>query len=601
MSDNNGPAELVGAPNGMRLRSASINESLGRPFRVEMEVVVEGKFLPSKDVLGTGMALQINLDKAEKRFVHGLVSEFHYLGSSTAQVHAYRVILRPWLWFLSRAINCRIFSHSTIPDIIKLVFSKYGQMDVEPFGLEGHRQKEFVVQYRESDLNFVTRLMEDEGLYYFFKHTDSRHTLVLCNSNHIHAEVPKFQSLPYLPPEARGRAQVPCIDSWEITSRVESNIYTTKDFDFEKPDSALLFTRSLPRNHQIDDFEIFDYPGEFREDVDGDNLARFRVEEQHALAESFAGRSNARSIYCGTLLSMTHHPIDDCNAQYLIVSTLLRVTGHALSSGDILSGSTYCKISALPNSTPFRLPRTTPKPHISGAQTAKVVTRQGYEIDADAYGRVRVKFHWDRREDSEATFEQRSCPVRVSQLWAGAGFGGIHIPRKDQEVIVEFLEGDPDRPIITGRVYNFANEVPYELPKHQTQSGIKSWTVDSVAPHYNELRFEDEPGKEEIFIQAERDKTVKVKRARSTNVGSSDTLAVGGSRSVAVKQNLTVKVGDKAGKYSLSAVDSIELVCDKSSIKLTPTGIELNGVRIAIDGMDVVSANAPMVKLNCPK
>jgi type VI secretion system secreted protein VgrG len=575
------PLSFIGPPgvDGLHLQSLVAWESLGIPFQLELLVTSEAE-LTAAQVLGQPVTVSVNVDPLPERNFNGLVAELAFRGGD-AKSSMYRLLVRPWLWFLSRATDCRIFQQKTIPDILKQVFRGHGFSDFEE-ALQGqYDPREYVVQYRESDLNFVSRLMQDAGIYYYFKHTKDTHTLVLCDSLAAHEPNPGYETLPFRPEDRQRQEHVDHIDHWHVTSRVETIGLSTTDFNFEQPLADLSVRRNLPAKFAQSAFESYDYPGGYTTMPDGDARLRVRLEEQEAQLERASGHSNSRGIVTGKLLSLEEHPLAGFNREYLIISSTLRVENHDLASGAGAHGPPSCEFTAQDSSVSFRSVRAATKPLVHGAQTAVVVGPEGEEIWTDKYGRVKVKFHWDRSPDAN---ENSSCWIRVSQLWAGSGFGGMHLPRIGQEVIVEFLEGDPDYPIVTGRVYNGLNATPYELPKHLTVSCIKSHTSkDGRQNAFNELRFEDAKGAEEVYIHAERDKNVEVRRNRSAKIDKDDSVTVGGNRSVEVTGNLEVRVGKDGGVYKLDASDSITMTapnfillkCGDSSLRIEPDSITI--------------------------
>jgi type VI secretion system secreted protein VgrG len=579
-----------GGVQGLHLLSMQLVEGLEEPYRVELSLRSQNA-LAAAQVLGLPVCVNVNLGEAPARHVHGLVSELAFLGRDAAD-HFYRVVARPWLWFLSRASNCRIFQELTVPDILKAVFREHGISDFEESLSQSYTAREFVVQYRESDLNFVSRLMQDVGIYYYFKHERAKHTMILCDACASHEPAAGYEALPYAPPDRQRAELVDHVDRWEVVSRVETGGLVSKDFDFEKPLADLIVARSRPAEHPQGGFEAFEYPGGYRETAEGEALLKLRLEQQACAIERNLAHSNGRGVCAGRLLTLKEHPVTALNREYLILTAALRIDNHDVESGG--SGALPdCQFQALNSEVQFRPERAAPRPRIHGAQTAIVVGPKAEEIWTDEHGRVKVKFHWDRTAASD---ESSSCWIRVSQLWAGAGFGGIHVPRIGDEVIVEFLEGDPDRPIITGRVYNGLNKTPYELPLNQTQSGIRSHSTQGGRQDArNELRFEDAIGKEELYLRAERDKNVEVKRNRTTHVMEEDLLQVDKNRRVEVTGNLDVLVGSDGGVYRLDASESITLTapkfillkCGESSLMIEPEKITItSGARsqVVVDG-----------------
>lgn len=602
----NQPLLLEGLPaaKAAHVLSALVSEAVGEPFSIELAVRTVESLDPA-EVLGHSLTLSVNITAGDARRFNGLVSELSFQGGD--KKHAlYRITLRPWLWFLSRATNCRIFQHLAVPDILRQVFSLHGFSDVEASLSNTYEQREYVVQYRESDLNFVARLMQEAGIYYYFKHEQSIHTLVLCDSIASHEPAPGFEKLPFFPLDRQRAELVDHVSRLGVTSRVEAGVLSTGDYNFEQALAvpSLRVSRTLPSSvHAQGSYEWFDYPGDYTTTKEGEDRLRIKLEAQESALERVTGHSNSRGIAAGRLLALEKHPLDRFNIEYLILSVTLHAENHDLESGGWGGAGVACDFAAIDSRVQFRSPRTASKPVIHGAQTAVVVGPEKEEIFADEHGRVKVKFHWDRAPGAN---ENSSCWIRVSQLWAGVGFGALHLPRIGQEVIVEFLEGDPDRPIITGRVYNSFNSAPY-LPSTNTQSGIRSQSTKGGGPqNFNELRFDDAIGREEVYIQAERDKNVLVKRNRSASVKQDDALTVVGDRRVEVQGNLEVLVGSTGGVYTLAATESVTvtapksilLKCGDSSISIEPEQIVITAgkqARITLDADVVAQSKADSV------
>lgn len=538
MIESKGPVTLSGAGwvKSAHFLSMHAAERLEHPFVYELEVVSDSPELSPNDVLGEEVTVSV-LIEAELRHYSGIATSLQALGVQ-GESHVYRVVLRPWLWLLSRTANCRIFQDQTVVDIIKRVFRDRGFSDFEERLTASYEPRAYVVQYRETDMHFVRRLMEDEGIYFYFAHEPGRHVLVLCDSLSAHEPTPFHEALPHLPPGRQRAMQVDYLETWEVVHEVESGAFALTDFDFLAPSAMLEVTKAEPEGHFHGDYEVFDYPGHYTDTGRGEAIAKLRLEEAKATASRARAEGNARGLLVGSLFRLSEHPLASANREYLVVSQQTSLRGHALESGGRQDGpTTRVSITAIPSDRQYRPARTSPKPVIYGAQTATVVGPEGEEIWTDEYGRVKLEFHWDRQCPGD---EASSCWVRVAQVWAGSNFGGMHIPRIGQEVIVTFLDGDPDRPIITGRVYNADNMPPYELPANATQSGIKSRSSKGgVATNFNEIRFEDRRGHEELFIHAEKTQTTKVKGSQSIGVDGSRSISVGGEQSTTVTKDET--------------------------------------------------------------
>jgi len=517
-------------------------ESLGRLFQFDLDLLSSDPNIDFDKLLGQNVTVRLELPDDQMRYFNGFVSRFSQEGS-VDDFNAYSMTLHPWLWFLTRTADCRIFQEMTVPDIIKQVFRDHGFTDFEEALSGEYRSWTYCVQYRETDFNFVSRLMEQEGIYYYFKHEANRHMLVLSDSVSSHDPFPGYEKIPYFPPDQHLIREKHHIHEWTISREVQPGVYALTEYDFENPKANLMVKSAISRNHAQSNLEIFDYPGEYVTAGEGDTYVNARIQELQAEYEQAQGQANARGLAVGSLFQLTDYPREDQNQEYLVVSATYELESDAYSSGSSsASEDVYaCSFTALSSKQQFRAERTTPKPLVQGPQTAVVVGPSGEEIHTDKFGRVKVQFHWDRYGKKD---QNSSCWVRVAQLWAGTQWGGIHIPRMGQEVIVEFLEGDPDRPIITGRVYNNDNMPPYELPANATQSGIKSRSSkDGSADNFNELRFEDKKGDELVYIHAEKDQARVVENDEAIQVGNDRTETIGRDRSLEVGRDKSETVG----------------------------------------------------------
>lgn len=494
-------------------RSMSGREELGSLFQFELDLLSEDFGIKLDDVLGQSMTVQLNLPDGEFRYFNGVVSRFCQV-EPFGEFASYQATLRPWFWFLTRTSDCRIFQNKTVPDIIKEVFRDNGFSDFKESLSGAYREWEYCVQYRETDFNFISRLMEQEGIYYFFTHEDGKHTLQLSDSISAHGSIAE-PDVPYFPPSENVERDLDFIHSWSISHDLQPGAYAHRDFDFKNPKANLEAKLSNPFPHDKSDYEVYDYPGEYLTSDEGNNYVRTRLEELHAQYERVRGDGNVRTLYTGGLFNLTGYPREDQNREYLVVSATYDLRGSVGTGGgeeEVYS----CSFEAISSQQPFRSPRNTPKPVVQGPQTAIVVGPSGEEIWTDEFGRVKVQFHWDRYSEND---ENSSCWIRVSHPWAGKAWGGIALPRIDQEVVISFIEGDPDRPILTGRVYNADNMPPYELPANATQSGVKSRSSKGgTGENFNEICFEDKKDEEQLFIHAEKDMEIHVKNDRLETV-----------------------------------------------------------------------------------
>jgi len=583
--DTNHPVNFR-SPLGSKLvvQSMSGDESLGRLFDYRLELLSQDFELHFDQVVGQKVTVALELPQ-DKRYFNAYVTEFRYMGQVDRYAR-YQATIRPWLWFLKRTSDCKIFQEKKVPDIIKEVFRDNGMSDFEDRLTGDYRKWEYCVQYRETDFNFVSRLMEQEGIYYYFEHYEDKHVLVLADDMGAHKPFPQYETVPYCPPSGQmSMQQDDHLEYWEVTQSIQSEQFAIQDFDFKKPRVDLLSRFNETGNHAypIGNPEMYDYPGDYVESDEGVNYVEIRLQELRGQFETVSAGGPCRGMSAGCLFTLEDYPRDDQNKEYLVlaVSHQINDTSYISSGGEISEELYDGQIAVMDSQTPYRQERTTPKPMVQGPQTAIVVGPDNEEIYTDEFGRVKVQFHWDRYGERN---ENSSCWIRVSQLWADAKWGAMHIPRIGQEVIVSFLEGDPDKPVITGRVYNADCMPPYDLPANKTQSGLKSRSSKEGTPaNFNELRFEDKKGSEEVYLHAEKNLTIDVKNAEAETVGASITTNAGASisRSAGADINRTAddNITDKAGKnITTESGKNMKLTSGGSYELFTNLGIHLKAM-----------------------
>jgi len=526
----------------------SAREELGRLSEFQVELLSPQAALDFDKILGQGVTVKLELPQDKTRYFNGFVTRFVQRGMH-GRYYIYHATVYPWLWFLTRTANCRIFQEKTVPDILKEVLESHAAADVK-FELTAHyRTWEYCVQYRETDFNFVSRLMEQEGIYYYFKHDEGRATMVLADSYSAHEPFENYGQIPFVQSDRLMRPEHERITEWHLAREIQPGAYVVTDFDFKKPSTSLKVSHKIKRNYERSTSEVFDFPGEYDQTADGEHYVHARLEELQTEFEVVQGSTNARGLAVGRLFKLSGQPRQDQNCEHLVVKTEMELEyGEYEAMGG--SGASYsCRFSVIKSSEAFRPARVTPKPIVQGPQTAIVVGPAGDEIYTDKYGRVKVQFHWDRFGKSD---ENSSCWIRVSHAWAGKNWGMIALPRMGQEVIVEFLEGDPDEPIITGRVYNAEQMPPYDLPANKTQTGVKSRSsLKGSGANFNEIRFEDKKGAEQVYIHAEKnqdnvvenDATHSVGHDRKKDIGHDESTSVGNDRTEKVGNNETITIG----------------------------------------------------------
>jgi type VI secretion system secreted protein VgrG len=572
-------------PDVLLLQALQGHEGISTLFRFDLELLAEDDAIPFDKLVGQNVTIRLALAEDHERYINGFVSRFAQ-GRSDVRFTHYHAEVVPWLWFLTRTADSRIFQDMSVPEIIKNIFHKHGFSDIHEALTRTYTPWDYCVQYRETDFNFVSRLMEQEGIFYFFEHERGKHTLVLADAPEAHRPCPDQSRARYWPEGGMGEWEG-TVTSWRMEQELRSGRYSLRDYHDQMPNKALEVTEptsiTVGRNGR---FEIYHYPGAYAPlfnepdqrlgavEPEGRRLVKLRMQEEESSHLVISGASFCRAFSAGQRFELTHHSRRDANGPYVLTA----VQQTAVQTPDYVSGSDidepyHNSFTCIPHRVPFRPPRRTPKP-IMHTQTAIVVGKAGEEIWVDKYGRVKVQFHWDRQGEAN---EHSSCWIRVAQNWAGKRWGAMFIPRIGQEVIVDFLEGDPDQPIITGRVYNAEQMSPYELPGEQTKSTLKSLSSKGGGG-FNEIRFEDKKGQEQIFVHAEKNQDIRVK---------TDALEwIGRDRHLIVKHDqLEMVEGDK---HLQVTGDHHEKVDGTVSLKVGMDLQEKVGMKHALDaGMEI--------------
>ena len=516
------------------LRAFSGSESISQLFHFNLDLLSENDSLSFQDIVGKPVSITVQDADGDDRFWHGFVSRFSQ-GHQDGKLTAYNAQMVPWLWFLTRTSDCRIFQNKKVPDIIQKVFKDLNFSDFELKLYGNFAPRDYCVQYRETDFNFVSRLMEEEGIYYFFKQTADKHILVLANDPAAHEAAPKQAKARYAAIDPTSFEDV--VSTWHYHEEFRTGTWTQTDYNFETPSTDL----KVAVNGK-NPYEIYDFPGQYGVRGEGDRLAKIRLQEQTAPTAVSSGTSVCRNFSAGFKFTLEDHYRSDWNQPYLLTTVRHTATqgGGYTVGGAADEDSNYSNnFECIPFSTPFRPQRVTPEPVVQGCQTAMVVGPGGEEIYTDKYGRVKVQFHWDREGKKN---ENSSCWVRVSHPWAGKGWGSISIPRIGQEVFVDFLEGDPDQPIIIGRVYNAEQTPPFGMPGGAMISGVISNSTKGGGGN-NEISLNDTKGTELINIHAQYDQQKKIEHDERVNVGNDRTESVGHDEKITIGNNRTEKVG----------------------------------------------------------
>jgi type VI secretion system secreted protein VgrG len=598
------------------VQSFSGEEEISRLFHFQMDLVSEEAIIAPKSIVGKKVTLSVTQsDGTTERYFNGHVSRFSQLPSG-GRYHHYQAEMVPWPWFLTLAADCRIFQKKSIPDIIREIFGDFGFSDFS-FETQGqHKARDYCVQYRETAFNFVARLLEEEGIFFFFKHEKTKHTLVMADHKGVHQPCPYQDKVNVELSGGPGfTRQEDLISHWERHYEYRTGKWAQTDYNFETPSTSLLSNvQTIVDLDENKKYEVYDYPGEYLNKGDGDTLTKLRMEEEEVGYDIASGNSDCRSLASGYKFTLKRHPQRDQNSTYILTSVVHSAQQGGFASGDEQEeGQYYNSFRCIPHDVTYRPARRTPKPLVHGTQTAVVVGPSGEEIYSDNYGRVKVQFHWDRLGKKD---DRSSCWIRVSQPWAGKNWGAVWLPRIGQEVVVGFLEGDPDWPLIVGRVYNAEQMPPYSLPANQTQSGFKSRSSKGGgSDDFNEIRFEDKKGSEMLTVHAqkdletmvENDETRQVDHDRTTTIKNNETKTIKqGNQEVTIEQGnntLLIKMGNMSTKLNLGkeereAMQSIELKVGQSSVKLDQMGVTIRGTMINIQATGICTVQGALVKIN---
>ena len=578
-------------------------EALGDLFEFNIYAISEQANLNFDPALGKSCTIKLKTYQGKTRLLDGILVQAQSI-EKKENYFRYRLMLRPWFSLLRHQANCRIFLDKKVTEIIQDIFDKAGFSDYD-FGklTESYDPIPYCVQYRETDYAFCCRLMEHWGIYYYFEHSEGKHTLVMADSRSSHKPNPDAPNLPYNPlgtPELDLQQR---FGAWTSERRFCTGKVTFNDYDYLQPPKKLLVPNEASSKYAHSKMEIYDYPGKYKDEDKGKKFSKVRLEAEQCQDNRRHCEGDAPSLFPGSLTTAERHPIDSENKEYLVVqcSHTYGVQQYR-AMGPVQEDEIYVGwYELLPSDIPFRMQQKTAKPRVLGIETAKVVPKKGEdgeEISTDEHGHIWVQFFWDREP-------QKSCPIRVAQMWSLKQWGGQFIPRIGMEVVVDFLEGDPDRPLVVGCVFNGDNKYPYMLPDNKTQSGVKS---DSSKGHsgYNEFMFEDKKGSEDIRMHAEKDHDVTIKDTETGTIGESFTGHNGSaSRNWTLKlgdDSLNVQMGNQSiniemGTQTVEAMQGITLtVCmGTSSIEITPAAISLQSPIINLNAEAAINLTAPVI------
>lgn len=547
---------------------ARVEEGINLLTETVIEFVCTDREIDLEPLLGSALRVAIKTGDGGERVFPGICVSIEFLGIFTGPAH-YRAVLRPRMWFLTRSRNNRIFQNMKVVDIIQKVLGDYGLSSDLKNRLNGtYEPREYTVQYDETDLDFLFRLGEQEGIYFHFPVVDGREMVVLADGVGSHTPVPGKAVLPFVPLHESGHRMGAHVFDWRKGLAATSGKMMLSDFDFETPAAPLKATSSIPKGiHKGNDHELYDTPGRFRKPDLGSQRARIGMEAVAAKHHTVRGAANVMNLEVGGTFKLDGHARAEENADWMVTRAthLMRARpsdiaplgvsapisedlsvwqGGGLGGGEAAekSGDDPYRIlfSAVPKTLQYRTPLVTPWPRVVGVHTAFVTGKAGEEIHTDKYGRIKIQFHWDRDGKKD---ENTTCWVRCMTPWSGKQWGAIAIPRMGQEVVVQFEDGDPDRPLVIGMLYNADNMPPWDMPANKTQSGVKT-DSSKGGGGFNELMFEDKKGAELVRFQAERDFRQIVKNDAEITVGLEHKDK--GDMKLTVHRHLseTVKTGD---------------------------------------------------------
>ncbi|WP_275233949.1 type VI secretion system Vgr family protein [Pantoea ananatis] len=537
---------------GLLFRRLSGSEALSQSFVLQAELLSTDARIDRKSLLGKPVTFTLPTDgllsAVNPRYINGKITQIGVRSEELGGVRyaVYGLTVESDLWPMKRDRNLRIFQSQTVPQIVQTLLKEYG-VNVETRLAGSYRVWEYCVQYQESSFDFISRLMELEGMYYFFRHEADKHTLVLCDAPDQHQPFPGYETIAYHVTPSGGSVTEEGVSQWALSESVTPGMYSTDDYDFRKPNAWMLQARQNPVSPTPGSVDVYDWPGRFVEHGHGEYYARIRQEVWQVEHHMVSGSGTATGIAPGYTFALLNAPHFSDNGKYLVTSAHYDFEENSYASGDVGATRHNIDFTVLPAAVTYRAKPETPWPKTHGPQTAKVVGPKGESIWTDKYGRVKVKFHWDRLAKGDDT---SSCWVRVSSAWAGQGFGGVQIPRVGDEVVVDFINGDPDRPIVTGRVYNEASMPPWDLPGDATRMGFMTRSKDGHQANASYLFFEDKPGGEllnmhaekDMNISVENDKTVAIDGSRTTTIGKEQNDEVTGDATFHYKQKRTTTV-----------------------------------------------------------
>lgn len=566
----------------LSLVTLECDEAVSDEFEIRLEVISQQEDLDFDRALATHMTVKVVTNNGDNRYFDGLLTDSKWIGH-TGGYYRYRLTLRPWFWLLTKTANCRIFKDKSAPDIISEVLGTHDFSDFQQKLTESYDPIHYCVQYRESDYDFCCRLMEEFGISYCFEHSDGKHKMVLADAKSSYSPIEGDANIPFIALGGDSQRDEEHLYHWVPGRKFRIGKFAVNDYDFKKPGASLEADKDAGSSYRAGSLEHYDYPGRYTEKDKGTKYSNIRLEAEQAADNRVDAAGEVPRLFAGGLFTLKDHPHGPQNKEYLVVRASHQIIAESYRSGESGSqGEAYTgTYDVLSSDIPFRTPARTPKPRIPGPQTAKVVG-QG-EIDVDEYGQIMVEFHWDRDKT-------QSRRVRVAQVWSGKKWGGIYIPRVGHEVIIQFLEGDPDQPIVIGTVYNADNMPPYDLPGEKNKAGIKSDSTTGGGG-YNEFVLDDTKGQEKIGVHAQKDMETVIENDESLHVKNNRDTKIDVNRTEKVGRNVTEDIGIK---WTVEAGTKIEFKCGQSKIVMTPTSIDIESLMISVKASATLNAKGTM-------
>lgn len=586
-------------------------EAISRPFLFKLHIFSSKTDLKPTELIGKKVGFNIN--HGSIRYFHGIISKFYISSMENNKILEYIAEVVPWFWFFNCAVDNNVYQNCTVIEIIENIFKKNNCHNYSLKGLRStYKKKLYSVQHNETTFNFISRLLEENGICYFFEHYKDKHVLVLSDNNS------NFTTIDHSAIYDSSNASFSCINKWAHAFNFKAGKITYNGYDFLHPQKELLCFYESDHNFSFEKkFEIYKFVGENEQDIDLKSMAKLDSELQDVSAESISGESTYFNFSSGKKFKINQTNMIKENTyiltqvQHKMFDPKFYPERHEFDDKNkVYSNSFLC----IPSFVTYRPARIAKKPRVHGLQTAIVVGPAEEDIYTDKFGRIKIRFYWDR--DGKSRKENSSCWVRYMQTWTGKHWGTLFIPRIGQEVIVSFIDGDPEQPIVVGGLYNFDQMPPFDLPKQKTQSGFKTHSSknDDMSKG-NEFRFEDQDGHEEIYLHAQKDLNVFVEHDKLVEINNNHTVKVKNNKTNTIEEGndtTTLEKGDSilkvnqgnqetkilSGKKTVEALQSIEFKVGSNSITIDQAGIHLKGIQLNIDGTLVAIESKSSLKLD---